>query len=316
MNKRVKISFLSIGLLVLCATLIWLSTTSFVQVRSQTIERDNYDNPYSQIDQRAQAVNGADEAAISELTNAIFRVPLLAYVPNVIARSFKERLVRSELNYRSGRAHGVSEERVVDVVNLLALKFEAPDWARTSQQEVRGLRSLMSRSMPNFISHAPAGQTNSELADVGRGFNLKPMMSPLEAVYVAQSLVEQKMVNESYQLSPAERQDVMKALETLEVNGSVLTPEVRAFVMMDRIHQKVDQRATQRTPKELAFLARKRIAEEGQMVTTQARSYLSGGPSSARQEEMEAVLLRAKAMDLRTRLAFAHQLLDGLSIER
>lgn len=224
---------------------------------------------------------------------------------------FKERLIRSEISYRSGRSAGVSEESIVRVIELLADEFAAPEYARTSRDEVRELRLGLSRLMPDFIVRRPL--ENVTALDREYGFTVNPVMSPVEAIYVVQDLIEQKEINEYYQLTQAERSAVNKVLQELSESGIRLSVEESADVKMALTHQALSNHAPQRTPEELVALARMRSSEREK---ASEKYILTMKPATLRTEEMEAVMKRVYAMRKRDAFQLAHRLLDVLGIER
>jgi hypothetical protein len=308
MNKTVKVSLLLFGLCVFGGGLIALARSPLMRGSGQPQQDGGYQNPEAQIDQKAQAIVGADETHIRNLADAVFHVPSLVSIPETIARPFKERLVRSEISYRQGQSKGIAEENLVRVMDELAQKFDAPEYARTSQEEVRDLRLMISYSMPHFIPR----QTSPDKTDTEQrlGFSVGPLMSPLEAIYVAQALIVQKEINEYFQLTQSERAELKSTLRRLD-DQFRFTPEERAGVAMALIQQKLNGRAPRRTPEELAALAKQRTAEQGGG-TPQAT--LSVRPSSPRQAEMQEVLRRANSMKVKEALDLTDRLLGVLGV--
>lgn len=307
MNKLIKASLFLFGLCLLGSGLIVLGRTSLIKGTSHN-PQDTHQRPEALIDLGAKAITNGNEASIRNLADAVFHVPSLDAIPDTIAQPFKERLIRSEIGYRQGQSKGISEENLVRVIDELAQRFKAPEYARTSQDEVRDLRLALSHSMPHFIpQQSPANQTESEQRI---GFSVSPMMSPLEAVYVAQALILQKQVNEYFQLTQPERAEVKSVLRELDHRFN-FTLEERAGVAMALIQQKLNSNVPQRTPEELASLAKKRSAEQG---GNPRQAYLSAGPSSPRQEEMQSVMRRANNIKVKDALDLAQILLDVLGV--
>ena len=309
MNKLMRIPCAALGLCAICGWIIWLVATVYAVNQLKTSQQD-YQYPVSEIDEKAKAVNGADESAIRELADAVFRDPTsLGIIPDVVARPFKKRLIRSEINYRSGVSSGVSEERIVWLIDRLVSEFRTPSYAETSQEEVHDLRVMISRRMPHFIPHQSlAGQSGP---DVAGGLAIKPMMSPLEAVLVARVLIEQKQDNDAYLLTPQERENVNSALESLRKEFQ-LTPLESSFVMRDLVNQEINLYA-KKPAAEIVAAARTRSAELG---LKQTESVLMAGNSSPRLEAMQAVRLRANALSATDALQLVDRLLDGLGIAR
>jgi hypothetical protein len=261
MRRRIKMVVFSLGLCVLGGGLIWLGLRLQAEGKSQASQSDERIFPHARINRIAREMTGADESAIRELIDAVFRASRPYMVPERIMRPFKERLIRSEISYRSGRSAGVSEESVVRVIDQLADKFEAPEYARTSQDEVRELRLGLSDLMPDFIVRRSLKE--GATPDQEFRFTVNPVMSPVEAVYVVQDLIQQKEISEYFQLTPAERSAVNKVLQRLSESGIRLSVEERADVRMALIQQELNKESRRRTPEELVALAKKRSSERG-----------------------------------------------------
>lgn len=115
--------------------------------------------------------------------------------------AIKDRLVRAEINYRQGRGQGIAEAKVVQMVNLLAHKLGAPAYTRTNAFEVRRLQLGILPYLPDLLARPRAGDASRVRT---RGTSINATLSPLEATYVAASLIQQKRYNEDYQLTHAE----------------------------------------------------------------------------------------------------------------
>src|SRR5262245_34732076 len=121
MNKSLMIVSMLI-LFVLGGLTIGMTNRWLVSAQSQK-DRDAPDQrlqPYSQVDEKASAVNGPDERAIRDLADAVLRFVTDNKVPSVFVGPYKERLVRTEISYRSGQKAGIPEENIVRVFDELA----------------------------------------------------------------------------------------------------------------------------------------------------------------------------------------------------
>lgn len=151
------------------------------------------------IEQKATTAQADDASSIGALIDEVFNFPR-AYprMPSLMESAVKDRLVQAEISYRQGVKPGVHEQAVVKVVNDLATKFNAPPYAMTSVRQVRALRIGLSISEPRFMGTGTARQ------DAKIGESINPIMSPAQAVHLISTLIEQKLVNEEYQVPPAE----------------------------------------------------------------------------------------------------------------
>lgn len=190
----------ALTLLILCATsgiLFRVNSPARAQSSSDSREANMLTDDF--IDQKAQRVKGNDESAVRELADEVFATAYFSEIPSDYREAMKERVVRAEMNYRSGKT-GVSEEKVVLTVNHLARKFNAPDFAQTSAVQVRALRVRLKLGYPNFIAQETREKKKGLKKKVGDTIN--PEMSPLEAAFVTGVLIQQKMLNADFQHEP------------------------------------------------------------------------------------------------------------------
>lgn len=160
--------------------------------------------PIDRVNQKARAARGGEEAAVRELADAVFNT--IVDEDDVIGdatRPLKERVARSEMEYRQGKRKGVEEIEVVKVINGLAKKYGAPDYAKTDQREVRELRMSMLLTEGDFVARGKSDGKGKPKKK--KGDTVGSEMSPLEAVYVTADMLKQKLYNEDYQLTQAER---------------------------------------------------------------------------------------------------------------
>lgn len=116
------------------------------------------------------------------------------------ATAIKDGVGRAESRYRQGQAAGIPEAKIVRTVNGLARKFNLPDYVRTSNYEVRGLRLGLLPNFPQIIT-----QKNQGMQPVSTGAQIDSQMSPAEAVFVLAMMLQQKLANPEYQLRHSER---------------------------------------------------------------------------------------------------------------
>jgi len=156
-------------------------------------------NPYKVLDSAARDARQNDDASVRTLTEAVFAFPrMLSRMPDVIEKSVQDRLVNAELAYRHGSQKGVREEDLVKLVNSMADKLHAPGYAKTSLKQIRVLRMQLVLASPVFMAQ---GLTTQHM-QVGSSVNSE--MSPLQAVHLLNSLIDQKLINPAFQMEPAE----------------------------------------------------------------------------------------------------------------
>lgn len=206
MMKRLVLSLTLLLTGVLAAVVAWHITRTHAQDQVPAASTDGGVNGVTDdsINEKAKKAHGGDAQAVRELADEVFNTPYFAEVPEALRQTVKERVLRHEADYRKGKK-GVKEEQVVHTVNKLADKFELPDYARTSPLQVRVLRARLRAGYPDFIAQDRDPQNRGMKKKVGA--RLKTEMSPLEAVFTTAVLVQQKLLNEDFQLAPGEYSD-------------------------------------------------------------------------------------------------------------
>jgi len=266
--------------------------------------------PYARVNEKADAVKGADETAIRELADAVLVLTIGDGVPSVFVSPYKERLIRAELNYRTGQKDGIPEANIVRVIDELVRELSAPEYAKTDEDQVYDTRLAISSLMPHFIVQRPL--RSGEESSTGAPYTVDPTMSPLEAVYVTRFLIMQKEISESSLITPTERAELKARINKLTDSGFQLTWRERNAVMAALVGQRLHTETPQLTLEELATRARQQIAEQTQY---QARAFLSAGPSSSRYKEMQEVFRRAYTMKVSDAVALTNRSLALLGIE-
>lgn len=186
---------------------IWHNTNSFAQSKvSVDMEQEGLSkNPFYVLNEKAKAVNGGDQNSISELADDIISQFGLLDVLSGAKEAVKKRLVRAEINFQKGEKRGIPEENIVLMVNELADRLLAPDYAKTDLQQVRHIRVSRMQYLPNLINQQDADKKGASQKKIGSSIN--PNMSPLEAAYVAMDLIYQKTFTEDFQVTPQEFRD-------------------------------------------------------------------------------------------------------------
>jgi hypothetical protein len=266
--------------------------------------------PYKRVNEKAGAINGADERAIRELADAL--MPLIAdpRLPTAIVSPFLKRVTQAEIDYRRGRKAGIPEFNIVRVIDHLATTFGAPKYARTDEDEVRAMRLSTSQMIPNFIPRRPLGA--GEESWPGISYTVDPLMSPLEAVYVTRLLIMQKEHSEFSLLTTEERAEIKTAVDKLKEMGVRLTLRERAEVMMALTEQKLYPEKHQQRAEELAAEAQRRSAERE---NTRTGTFLRfERPLTPRFKEMQEVFDRAYRMNVSDALELANRAIELLGI--
>jgi hypothetical protein len=147
-----------------------------------------YKTGWDLLDEQAGVAEDNNEAAIRALTNAVLNYSVLTKSPG----SVRNRLYGAELGFRRGVHPPILEADMIAAANDLAASLHAPDFARTSQTQVRAFRKRLANRYPRLVGKKREGD------------DLSPLMSPVETMFVAVALYNQKIFNPAFQVSPEE----------------------------------------------------------------------------------------------------------------
>jgi hypothetical protein len=162
-------------------------------------------NPHSHLDEVAATFTSRDAAPqdIAALANAVFALPHFALMEDVLLEAInivRQKFAAAEQGYWKGQHRAVREQDIVAAVNGVAAELNLPEYAKTSQAQIRHLRMGMRLRMnPRFM-----GLRLVKAPQPGEKATLLDEMSPLQAYHLVLSLIDQKFVEPFYQLSPEE----------------------------------------------------------------------------------------------------------------
>jgi hypothetical protein len=190
---------------------------------------------FAYVDELADRSRAGNADATRELTHQMFRN---YSIPPEIADPFglTDRIVQAETAYRDGAHAPIHEADIVNAVNNLANTFGAPAWVRTNQIEVRSLRMRLLVANPRLIASQEPPDAN------GQYKALSENMRPVEAAYIAISMLYQKRYNALFQFTDEEKAqnakldaETVKAkhLERVQVFESLLRGPSRSASMRD-----------------------------------------------------------------------------------
>ncbi len=150
------------------------------------------------LDSLAQMVHSSDPEAIHELSQEVFLhegMPAnVAYASNYV-----QRLAQAETDYRNGSHTPLHVADIVRANNDFARILGAPQWALTDQLEVSRLRMELLARYPQLFANPRPVKVQGHFQIFAEN------LSPMEAVFLATSLLYQKEFNPKYQLTLAER---------------------------------------------------------------------------------------------------------------
>ena len=136
-----------------------------------------YQSPLDQIENLAQQATWGEASAVRSLADAALNCSIFAGSTH----SIRDRIWRAELAFRTGKQKAVSEVRLVTSINQMASLAFAPEFLKTSEDQIQALRMMLNATMPHFVG-------------------LSDGMSPAEAVFVTGFLTQQKLFDPTYKL--------------------------------------------------------------------------------------------------------------------
>ena len=201
-SKQIKVSLVFFFLVVLTCSALWLVRSPSAHGSTPPVSQDNAQtaDPLARLGRKTKATKGADPSAVRDLTDEVFNTLALSEVPVFTREAMKERVARAEVNYRQNADNAITESKVARTVNELAEKLEIPDYAKVSPAMVRIVRLGLMLDLPNFIAQDPPADKKSKKI----GSSINPYLSPLEATAVTMFLLQQKMLNDAFQVSHKE----------------------------------------------------------------------------------------------------------------
>lgn len=166
--------------------------TSFSQ-NSDPNQQSSSQFPHKILDHKARAADVSNYSSMSDLTQTVVTYPHIYKIPSQLVETFQNSLRDSEIKYRLHQDPGVSETEIVDFTNRLAKRLGLPDYISATHSQVRHLRMNLALQSPSFmgpgLTHGP----------INKGDSINDHMSPLQAFHLTAVLIDQKLLNPSYQ---------------------------------------------------------------------------------------------------------------------
>jgi len=148
----------------------------------------NKDRPTDRTEDLAKLANADAPAGVRALAEQVVDASILTHA----SKRVRDRLFRTDLEFRKGRRRGLTPRELADASNEFATLLGAPGYARTSEEQVQTVRRLHRQLVPHLG------------AEKGQPRLLSDEMSPIEAFDVAASLATQKLYNPWYRVTPEE----------------------------------------------------------------------------------------------------------------
>lgn len=185
-------------LFVFAFTLLMALNSSLAQSSQPKVPVGKSD--YALADEKVSVAREGNLSATIDLAHEMFRN---AGIPSQAADAFgyTTRVVQAHRDYLQGKSHSLHEEDIVAAINRFATTLRLPAWAHTNQEEARKLRIHLFLAMPQLFGNHEAPDANHHHQLVSAN------MSPMEAGYIASTLLYMKAFNPKYQFSDAERSE-------------------------------------------------------------------------------------------------------------
>lgn len=177
---------------------------------------------FGDLNNKSRLATPNNDASINDLVNEVFNFMLidLTEVPSQV----RDRIARTEKRYRNNQRGGIAEVKAVEVVNGLADRFNAPQYARTGETEIRDLRISMMPFLSQFVGTFRASEANNN-SSVNQTINAS--LSPTEAVLIVLMMIQQKQSNPFYQMTPAEKNAVWDQMHSKDGLGKLPDNDTR-----------------------------------------------------------------------------------------
>lgn len=239
------------SLLISCVTLMafWQVSSNCTRAQSKEKTLGMYvPDALTFLDEKASRAKGTDEAAVRGLADAVVDWAVSGQLPELFSRPYKERLLRAEMSFRRGDSPGASESGIVRLIDGLAQKLDAPEYARSDEDEVHHLRLLLSYETPHMVVATPGVSDPNDPASR----TLPEALSPIEAVFVTRNLLIQKQISDSYLTTSSERSQARKSVESLDPGEFPLSNIERRTIYFELLTEVANPNNAQHTPQDLA----------------------------------------------------------------
>jgi len=154
----------------------------------------NFSNPSIVLDQKAKQSNVTDRKSIQDLAHQVVTYPHVFGIPDPVSGLLETKLTDAEINFRNNNGHAVSEAELANLLNWMGNKFNLPDYSKTTVAQVRTLRMGSVLASPSFMGTTLSGKEQQH-----KGDQVRPNLSPLQAMHLLQLMIDQKVLNPIYQ---------------------------------------------------------------------------------------------------------------------
>lgn len=156
----------------------------------------NWPAHFKRIEDAASSISAGSEDCFEHLAAAVIQHPHKCRLPAAMETLAVARLASAEREYQFSRLSPVYEREITEAINLLADRVRAPEFARTSDTQVRVVRMRLLMLEPIFMGREIIR------ARLERGDPIPDTLSPSQSVHILLSLIDRKFSDPEFQLPP------------------------------------------------------------------------------------------------------------------
>jgi hypothetical protein len=150
------------------------------------------------LERDAVAAREGDLYQMSILVRHTLNFAHIVPLPANIRQTLEEHLSTAEVDFWNHSHAGVQEGDIVRLINRACDRLQLPEYAKTNQAQVRELRMDMLVHFPTLMGRGMADYPMKV------GDSISPVLSPLQAMHLVSSLIDQKFLDPAYQVTPDE----------------------------------------------------------------------------------------------------------------
>lgn len=185
------------------------------------------------IEDAARSMAANSEESYQQLAAAVIQHPHKYHLPSTMESFAVSRLASAEREYQLSRLSAVHEGDITQVVNLLADRMSAPEFARTSNTQVRVVRMRLLMLEPTFMGREIIK------AHLKRGDSIPDALSPSQSVHILLSLIDRKFYDPEFQLPPGGFEQIYTKQVTQRISSPSLALLSLAGTDQVPIHSKI-----------------------------------------------------------------------------
>jgi hypothetical protein len=164
-------------------------------------------DPRQRLEEAAIAARDGGSDEIDALSDAVIQSPHSFSLPDPVRSMLSHELASAEKRYRLRTGPGITESQLVDSLNFIGEKLNAPRYAKVTALQVRVLGMRMAITHPAFM---------------GIGLSQKPMkvdesvdttLSPLQAAHLFAAMIDQKWSNPDFADTAVDPIESRKAIQ-------------------------------------------------------------------------------------------------------